>query len=73
MSDDLREEYEFDYRKAKPNRFASDLPPGGRIVYLEPEVAAAFSDSAQVNRLLKALLAAMPPATPGGDAAAPSS
>jgi hypothetical protein len=62
MSDELREEYAFDYRKAKPNRFAAELPPGGRVVYLDPEVAAVFTDSAQVNRLLKALLSTMPPA-----------
>jgi hypothetical protein len=64
MSDDLRTEYAFDYRKAKPNRFAGDLPPGGRVVYLEPDVAAVFTDSVQLNRLLKALLATMPPANP---------
>ena len=63
MSDDLREEYHFDYGKARPNRFAGDLPPGGRVVYLDPEVAAVFTDSAQVNRLLRAVLAAMPPTT----------
>jgi len=62
MSDELREEYTFDYGKAKPNRFASErLAPGGRVVYLEPEVAAVFSDSEQVNRFLKAVLATMPP------------
>ncbi len=64
MSDDLREEYHFDYAQAKRNRFAGDFPPGGRVVYLEPGVAAVFTDSAQVNRLLKAVLAAMPPTTP---------
>ena len=61
MSDDLREEYQFEYKQARRNRFASDLPPGGRVVYLEPEVAAVFTDSAQVNRLLRAVLAAVPP------------
>jgi len=68
MSDELREEYRFDYSKAKRNRFAGELPPGGRVVYLEPEVAAVFTDSAQVNRLLKAVLAAMPPASRAGEA-----
>jgi len=70
MSEELREEYRFDYSKAKRNRFASELPPGGRVVYLEPEVAAVFTDSAQVNRLLKAVLAAMPAADPGAEAPA---
>ena len=63
MSDELREEYEVDYNRAKPNRFAPQLPPGGRMVYLEPEVAKRFTDSREVNRLLKAILEALPVAT----------
>jgi len=70
MTDELRDEYRFDYRKARPNRFAAELPSGGRVVYLEPEVAAVFTDSAQVNRLLRALLATMPPPSHAGDAGA---
>ena len=56
MSDELREEYDVDYSQAKPNRFAPQLPPGGRMVYLEPEVAQRFTDSSEVNRLLNPLL-----------------
>ncbi len=66
ISDDLRDEYEFDYAKAKPNRFATShgsLKSGGRVFYLEPEVASRFASSEEVNRLLKALLEAMPPPT----------
>lgn len=66
MTDDLRDEYEFDYTKAKPNRFATShgsLKSGGRVFYLEPEVASRFASSEEVNRLLKALLEAMPPPT----------
>ncbi len=63
MSDELRDEYDFDYSQAKPNRFAKPLPPGSRVVYLEPEVAKRFTDSNEVNRLLKAILAAMPEPT----------
>ncbi len=66
MSDDLRDEYDFDYTKAKPNRFATShgsLKSGGRVFYLEPEVASRFASSEEVNRLLKALLEAMPPPT----------
>lgn len=63
MSDELRDEYDFDYSQAKPNRFAKPLPPGSRVVYLEPEVAKRFADSNEVNRLLKAILAAMPEPT----------
>ena len=63
MSHELQDEYDFDYSQAKPNRFAKPLPPGGRIVYLEPEVAKRFSDSGEVNRLLKAILEALPATT----------
>lgn len=60
MSDELRAEYEFDYRKAKPNRFAAGLQKGGRLVVLDPEVAAAFQESRAVNAVLLALLQTMP-------------
>ena len=69
MSDELRDEYDFDYSKGKPNRFAKPLPPGGRVVYLEPEVAKRFADSNEVNRLLKAIMEAMPVPTANGDVA----
>ncbi|MSU76935.1 MAG: hypothetical protein EXS16_02450 [Gemmataceae bacterium] len=60
MADELREEYEFDYSQAKPNRFASKLTKGGRLVVLDPEVAAAFAGSEPVNAVLRALLQTMP-------------
>jgi hypothetical protein len=60
MSDELRSEYEFDYRQAKPNRFAEGLKQGGRMVVLEPDVAAAFQNSEDVNAVLRALLKTMP-------------
>jgi hypothetical protein len=60
MNDELRPEYEFDYRQAKPNRFAAGLKQGGRIVVLDPEVAVVFQSSQDVNALLRAVLQAMP-------------
>ena len=60
MSDELRDEYQFDYAKARPNRFAVALSKGGRLVVLEPEVAAAFRDSGAVNAVLRAMLQTMP-------------
>ncbi len=60
MSDELRDEYAFDDTKAKPNRFASKMKFGGRLVVLEPEVAAAFHESSTVNDVLRALLRTMP-------------
>jgi hypothetical protein len=53
MSDELRDEYQFDYRAAKPNRFAATLKKGGRLVVLDPEVAAAFQKSETVNAVLR--------------------
>lgn len=58
MSDELRDEYEFDYRQAKPNRFAAGVKPGGRLVALDPDVAAAFPGSDEVNAALKVLIRA---------------
>jgi hypothetical protein len=56
-SDDLKDEYKFDYSKAKSNRFA---PEGGRVVILEPDVAKVFTSNETVNRVLRALLETMP-------------
>lgn len=56
--DDLLPEYEFDYKKAKPNRFA--LKEQQRVVILEPDVAEYFHDSEVVNRVLRALIEVMP-------------
>ncbi len=60
MSDDLDDDYEFDYSQAQPNRFASEMQIGGRVIILEPEVAAVFRESGTVNAVLKALLKTMP-------------
>jgi hypothetical protein len=60
MNGELRDEYEFDYRLAKPNRFAAKLKKGGRLVVLEPEVAERFRESSEVNAVLRALLQNMP-------------
>lgn len=64
MSEELRDEYQFDYSQAKKNRFAAGMKKGGRLVVLDPEVAAAFQKSEDVNAVLKALLQTMPQANP---------
>ena len=70
MSDDLDDNYDFDYAQAQPNRFASEMQVGGRVIILEPEVAAVFRESETVNAVLKALLKTMPlPIRPVTDAA----
>lgn len=59
-SDDLLPEYDFDYSKGKSNPFAASCPPGGRLVVLEADVAAVFSDAESVNTVLRALITTMP-------------
>jgi hypothetical protein len=57
-NDDMLPEYNFDYRKAKPNRFA--LNDDQRVIILDPDVAEYFKDSESVNRILRALIGNMP-------------
>ena len=64
MTEEPRDEYRFDYAQAKKNRFAEALSSGGRVVYLEPEVATAFPDSESVNRQLRAVLTSIPASPP---------
>lgn len=57
---ELRKEYQFDYRKAKPNRFAERLQKNSVAVVLDPDVAEVFTSSESVNTLLRSVLAALP-------------
>lgn len=53
-------EYRFDYKKAKPNRFASRMKNEPLIVMVDPDVAKVFTTSEEVNKALRALISAMP-------------
>jgi hypothetical protein len=57
---DMLPEYRFDYRKARPNRFAARMKPGTRAVVLDPDVAEVFSTPESVNAVLRALIETMP-------------
>jgi len=57
---DMAPEYRFDYRKAKPNRFAKRMKTEPLIVMIEPDIAKVFKTSDQVNKALRALISAMP-------------
>ncbi len=59
-SNTMRAQHRFDYRKAKPNRFVSQMSEGVIAVVLEPDVAAVFTSSEAVNTLLRSVIAAMP-------------
>jgi len=55
---DMLSEYNFDYSKAKINRFAIKQAP--LTVTLDADIAEVFKDSEAVNRALRAILLALP-------------
>jgi len=59
-SDQLRDEYRFDYSKAKPNRFASRVDRSRLVVVLDPDVSAVFTTPDAVNKALRAFIEGMP-------------
>jgi hypothetical protein len=58
--DDLLPEYRFDYRKARPNRFANRVDREKLVITLDPDVRKVFTTSESVNSVLRALIEAMP-------------
>jgi hypothetical protein len=53
-------EYHFDYRKARPNRFAERIYKDRRVVILDPDISKIFTTSESVNAILRALIKTMP-------------
>ncbi len=59
--DELMPEYNFDYQKAKPNRFAARAgKPALKVVVLDEDVAQVFTTPESVNQVLRALIDTMP-------------
>lgn len=58
-ADGLLPEYDIDYSKARPNRFAARLAQT-RTVELEPDVAAVFTTQSAVNDALRTIIRSMP-------------
>ena len=56
---ELRPQYHFDYRKAKPNRFAGQPQEGRVVVVLDPDVSEVFQTPDSVNEVLRALIKIM--------------
>jgi hypothetical protein len=46
---------EYDFKRGSPNKFASRYAAGSAVIVLEPDVAAAFPSSGEVNDVLRAL------------------
>ncbi len=57
---EMAPEYRFDYKKAKPNRFAEKMKIEPVIILLDDDVAKVFQTTEQVNKALRALISAMP-------------
>ncbi|HEY9599577.1 MAG TPA: hypothetical protein V6D33_18085 [Cyanophyceae cyanobacterium] len=67
--DELLPEYQFDYEKAKPNRFAAGHKPQKlTVVVLDEDVAQVFTTPESVNKVLRALIESMPQSA-GGETA----
>jgi hypothetical protein len=58
--DELLPEYRFDYRKARPNRFADRVDQKRLVITLDPDVCKVFTTSESVNSVLRALIEVMP-------------
>lgn len=54
-NDELLPEYDFDYTKSKPNRFAEEYNQMKRTVVLDADVAKDFPSSEAVNEALRFL------------------
>jgi hypothetical protein len=64
--DELLPEYRLDYKKAKPNRFANRSGKQQMtVVVLDEDIARIFSTPEAVNKVLRALIEAMPQASSG--------
>lgn len=61
MADDLLPEYDIDYSQAQPNRFAG-RGTAAKTIMLDADVAAVFTTDEAVNKILRALIQAMPQA-----------
>lgn len=61
-SRDMRSEYRFGYRKARPNRFAGRVGKSRVVVVLDPDISKVFTTPQSVNAALRALITAMPKA-----------
>jgi hypothetical protein len=53
-------EYRFDYKGARPNRFAGRIDRERLVVLLDKDVSEVFSTPESVNKALRALIGALP-------------
>lgn len=58
--EDMQPEYDFDYTKAKPNRFAGRIAKDRMVGLLDSEVSKVFTDAESVNAALRQLITTLP-------------
>jgi len=56
----MRREFRFNYRQARPNRFAPLMKGRMGAVVLGPDVASVFQSPESVNSLLRSVITALP-------------
>ena len=56
----MRPEYQFDYTRARSNRFAGRIDDQQLVVLIDADVSKVFSTPESVNTALRALISAMP-------------
>ncbi len=56
----MKNEYEFDYSKAKPNRFAGLIKEKVILYPIDEDVAKVFRNPTEVNNALRAIINAIP-------------
>lgn len=54
--DELKDEYNFDFSKAVRGKYYQQYLESTNVVVLEPDIANAFKNSADVNQALRAML-----------------
>ena len=57
---DMKNEYDFDYSKAKSNRFASMVKEKVILYPIDEDVAKVFRNPDEVNNALRAIIKAIP-------------
>ena len=58
--DELRPEYNLNYRKARPNRFARQIDKSQVVVMLDTDISEVFTTPESVNAILRTLIKTMP-------------
>lgn len=56
----MRPEYDFDYNKARPNRFTGRVNQDQLVVVLDREISQVFTTPESVITVLRALITSMP-------------